>query len=70
MSDDRPALSVVAPCFNEEAVLPEFLRRSAPCSIGVGGSAEIVLVDDGSRDGTWQAMSEAAARDRASSRCG
>ncbi len=61
---DRPALSVVAPCFNEEGVLPEFVRRVAAVLDGVGGTAEIVLVDDGSRDGTWTAMTEAAARDR------
>jgi dolichol-phosphate mannosyltransferase len=61
---DRPALSVVAPCFNEEGVLPEFVRRVAAVLDGVGGTAEIVLVDDGSRDGTWTAMTEAVARDR------
>ncbi|HEY2874190.1 MAG TPA: glycosyltransferase family 2 protein [Reyranella sp.] len=61
---DRPALSVVAPCFNEEGVLPEFVRRVAAVLDGVGGTAEIVLVDDGSRDGTWKAMTDAAAADR------
>jgi len=50
---DKPALSVVAPCFNEEAVLGEFLQRVGTVLAGIGGSAEIVLVDDGSRDGTW-----------------
>jgi dolichol-phosphate mannosyltransferase len=59
---------VVAPCFNEEAVLPEFVARVGAVLDGIGhrdpASAEIVLVDDGSRDGTWQAMSEAAARDK------
>ena len=58
----RPALSVVAPCFNEQEVLPEFLRRIHAVLDGIGGSSEIVLVDDGSRDGTWQAMIEAAAK--------
>src|SRR5215813_1899613 len=58
----RPALSVVAPCFNEQEVLPEFLRRIHAVLDGIGGSSEIVLVDDGSRDGTWQAMTEAAAK--------
>jgi len=60
---DRPALSVVAPCFNEQAVLPEFLRRVGAVLDGIGGSAEIVVVDDGSSDGTWAVMTEAAARD-------
>ena len=59
----RPALSVVAPCFNEEGVLPEFLKRVAAVLDGSGATAEIVLVDDGSRDGTWTVISEAAARD-------
>jgi dolichol-phosphate mannosyltransferase len=49
----RPALSVVAPCFNEEGALPEFLRRVGAVLDGLGGAAEIVVVDDGSRDGTW-----------------
>jgi polyisoprenyl-phosphate glycosyltransferase len=65
MSDSaRPALSVVAPCFNEEGVLPEFLQRVGLALEGVGGAAEIVLVDDGSRDATWQVMTDAAAKDR------
>jgi polyisoprenyl-phosphate glycosyltransferase len=59
----RPALSVVAPCFNEEGVLPEFLQRVGAVLDGVGGRSEIVLVDDGSLDRTWQVMSEAAGRD-------
>jgi len=59
----RPALSVVAPCFNEQGVLPEFIKRMGAVLDGLGGTSEIVLVDDGSRDGTWQVMSEAAGRD-------
>ena len=60
---DKPALSVVAPCFNEEGVLPEFLARVAAVLDRIGGAAEIVVVDDGSRDGTWRVMGEAAKRD-------
>jgi dolichol-phosphate mannosyltransferase len=60
----RPALSVVAPCYNEEGVLPAFLGRVGAVLDGLPGPSEIVLVDDGSSDGTWQAMSAAAGRDR------
>jgi glycosyltransferase involved in cell wall biosynthesis len=60
---DQPALSVVAPCFNEEGVLPEFVKRVGAVLDKIGGTAEIVLVDDGSRDRTWAVMGEAAATD-------
>ncbi len=61
--NEAPALSVVAPCYNEEGVLPEFVRRTAAVLDGLGKSAEMVLVDDGSRDSTWAAITNAAARD-------
>ena len=60
----RPSLSVVAPCFNEESVLPEFLQRVGQVLDRLGASSEIVLVDDGSRDGTWPSLAAAAAEDR------
>ncbi len=63
MTEQSLALSVVAPCFNEERVLPEFVRRVSAVLDGVNGSAEIVLVDDGSRDATWNVMTELAAKD-------
>jgi glycosyltransferase involved in cell wall biosynthesis len=64
MTEPRPTLSVVAPCFNEEGALPEFLRRVGAVLDGIGSTAEIVVVDDGSRDGTWAVMTQAAERDR------
>ena len=59
----RPALSVVAPCYDEQEALPEFVRRVGAVLDGLGASSEIVLVDDGSRDRTWQVMTDAAAKD-------
>ena len=58
----RPAVSVVAPCFNEEGVLPEFLKRVGDVLAVIGDSSEIVLVDDGSRDRTWEILAEASER--------
>jgi dolichol-phosphate mannosyltransferase len=59
------ALSVTIPCYNEEAGLAELHRRvTAAAREAVGEDYEIILVNDGSRDGTWdkiQALSEADA---------
>ncbi|HEY0114906.1 MAG TPA: glycosyltransferase family 2 protein [Allosphingosinicella sp.] len=61
---ERPALSVVIPCYNEEACLKELHRRvSAAAREAVGASHEIVLINDGSRDASWAMMQELAERD-------
>lgn len=59
-----PRLSVVVPCYNEEAVMAETHRRlRAACVDVVGENFEIVYVDDGSRDRTWALMSELSETD-------
>lgn len=58
------ALSVVAPCFNEEVGLPEFYRlMTAACETAVGTDYQIVLINDGSRDATWSVMQSLSAQD-------
>ena len=58
-------LSIVVPCFNEEACLGELHRRlSAAARSAVGSNYELVLVNDGSRDGSWAAMQRLAEADR------
>ncbi|HEY6482909.1 MAG TPA: glycosyltransferase family 2 protein [Steroidobacteraceae bacterium] len=53
----RPRLSVVVPCYNEQESIAQLLSRLRPvCGACVGGSYEIVLVDDGSSDATWAAI--------------
>ena len=57
-------LSVAIPLHDEEQVLPELLRRlGAVLDALPGGPHEMVLVDDGSNDGTLELLEEAAARD-------
>jgi len=63
MSRDQPSLSVVAPCFDEEAALPVFLRRVQAVCEQVDRRYEIVLVDDGSRDRSWSIIEAAATAD-------
>jgi undecaprenyl-phosphate 4-deoxy-4-formamido-L-arabinose transferase len=53
-------ISVVIPVFNEEKNLPELLRRCLGACHSLGLPFEIILVDDGSRDGSVQLISEAA----------
>jgi len=60
---DGPALSVVSPCFNEVEALPEFHRRVSAACAALGCTYEIVLVNDGSRDGTTELLDELAAAD-------
>jgi glycosyltransferase involved in cell wall biosynthesis len=58
------ALSIVVPCFNEEACLPELhARLGAAARIAVGEDYELVLVNDGSRDGSWRLMQGMASED-------
>lgn len=58
------ALSIVVPCFNEEACLePLHKRLSDSARKAVGDDHEIVLVNDGSNDGSWAIMRSLAAAD-------
>ena len=62
------SLSIVVPCYNEEAVLPETLRRL--CGLlqrlreagRIDESSRVFFVDDGSRDHTWSLIEAAVDR--------
>lgn len=50
-------LSAVVPCYNEEEGLQELTRRlSSACEAYAGNDYEIVLINDGSSDNTWDAI--------------
>ena len=52
-----PSLSIVVPCFNEEACLGALHGRLSAAARAVAGeSYEIVFVNDGSRDKSWEMM--------------
>jgi len=60
----EPRVSLAIPIYNEEAVVPELVRRtSAVLDSLPGGPHEIVFVNDGSSDGTLAMLEEAAERD-------
>ena len=59
-----PRVSVAVPVFNEEHVLPELLRRLSDVVDELpGGPHEIVVVNDGSSDGTFDRLAQLAADD-------
>ena len=47
-------LSIIAPCYNEEDVLPEFVSRTISVIKNLEKSFEIILVNDGSEDSTLE----------------
>ena len=59
MPTSHPVLSVVVPMYDEEDVLPIFFKRMHPLLDGLGISYEVLVVDDGSRDGTATLLREA-----------
>lgn len=58
-------LSIVAPVYNEAESLPHLLEQIHACLDGLGISFEIVLVDDGSKDGSFALLEAKAATDAA-----
>ena len=56
-SAPAPRLSVVVPCYNEAEGIDELHRRvTLVCRETVGAAYELVLVNDGSGDATWETM--------------
>ena len=66
MTTQIPSLAVVIPCYNEEEMLPKTLavmlqlRDAMVAKQKISSDSKIYLVDDGSRDKTWQLLAQAA----------
>ncbi|WP_129633330.1 glycosyltransferase family 2 protein [Candidatus Oscillochloris fontis] len=58
MMTDRPLISVIMPCYNEEATLPIILEKVKAVNL----DKEIIAVDDHSSDNTLQLLQAEAAR--------
>jgi dolichol-phosphate mannosyltransferase len=55
---DQLQVSIVVPCYNEELGIDELVRRCCESAAAVfGASYELILIDDGSTDGTWDRIS-------------
>lgn len=56
-----PGLSVVVPVFNAEATLRDLIAELEPALRSIGRPFEAILVNDGSRDASWDVIRELAA---------
>ena len=67
MEDEvRPQVSIVIPCFNEEDSIPHLmtaLRNTIAVLEENGRKTEVIIVDDGSSDGSFALLKKSAASD-------
>lgn len=61
-SIDRPYVSLVIPCYNEEENVAELLRRVGESMAATGRPFEVLIVDDGSKDKTPLMLADAKAK--------
>ena len=50
------SISVVVPIYNDQEVIAELHRRLKPVLEEITSHYELILVDDGSRDNSWNEM--------------
>lgn len=62
--DAAPEISVVAPCHNERDNLRPLADAIRAALEPLGKPYEIVLIDDGSTDGSWEVLKDLGASDR------
>jgi glycosyltransferase involved in cell wall biosynthesis len=59
---ERRSISVVTPVYNGEASIAELCRRLGEILPQLAAEYEIILVNDGSRDRSWEVISEISSR--------
>ena len=59
----NPAISVVVPVFNSEGTLEEVFSRTSQVLESMAKSFELIFVDDGSKDRSWEVLQEIKEKD-------
>ena len=57
-------LSIIIPCYNEEAVIAESYKRTRAVMNTLSVESEIIYINDGSHDRTYEMLNEIAANDK------
>jgi glycosyltransferase involved in cell wall biosynthesis len=52
------SISVIIPVYNSESILPALIKRLEPALASLAKQYELVLINDGSRDGSWKVIQE------------
>ena len=60
---EQPKISIVIPLYNEEESIPHLVEALDAAIANYGQPAEVIIVDDGSRDNSFKLLKEYAARD-------
>lgn len=61
MSELRPSISAFFPCYNDERTIETLVRRAAEALSGLTDDFEVLVVNDGSTDGSAAVLERAAA---------
>jgi glycosyltransferase involved in cell wall biosynthesis len=60
-TSSSPGISVIVPVYNSEGSLPRLIERLQPVLMQIGEPFEVLLINDGSRDQSWQVICQLAA---------
>ncbi|MDB5049471.1 MAG: glycosyl transferase family 2 [Fibrobacteres bacterium] len=61
--DLQPGHTVIVPIYKSLECLPNLYRRLTECMAALGGAYEIILVEDGGNDGSWEHIQSLAKSD-------